>query len=86
MDKLSQAFNPAAAASVMCRSLVSVGYDGTLYDCDFNQMLELPVEEGDPRHLRDFDAYALARRRIVTGDHCLGYTAGAGSSCGGAVT
>lgn len=84
MDKLKSAFNPAAAANVMCRSLISVGYDGTLYDCDFNQMLELGLEEGR-RHIRDFDAYVLARRCIATGPHCLGCTAGAGSSCGGAV-
>jgi radical SAM/Cys-rich protein len=88
MDRLRAAYNPAAAANVMCRSLVSVGYDGTLYDCDFNQMLDLPVVPGDgmPRHIRDFDAFLLSRREIVTGDHCLACTAGAGSSCGGAVT
>ncbi|MES2460183.1 MAG: arsenosugar biosynthesis radical SAM (seleno)protein ArsS [Armatimonadota bacterium] len=88
MDRLHAAFNPAAAANVMCRSLVSVGYDGTLYDCDFNQMLDLPLGSADavPRHIRDFDAYLLARREIMTGDHCFGCTAGAGSSCGGAVT
>ena len=68
----------------MCRSLISVGYDGTLSDCDFNQMLEMPVWRGAPRHIRDFDYAPLAARRIVTGDHCLGCTAGAGSSCGGA--
>ena len=85
LERLVTAFNPAAAANVMCRSLVSVGWEGTLYDCDFNQMLELPLAEGSPRHLRNFDAYRLARRRIATGEHCLGCTAGAGSSCGGAV-
>ena len=85
LDKLAGAFNPAAAANVMCRSLLSVGWDGTLYDCDFNGMLELPVTSDAPRHLRDFDYDALVRRRIVLGDHCLGCTAGAGSSCGGAV-
>jgi len=85
MDRLVGAFNPTAAANVMCRSLVSVGYDGALYDCDFNQMLEMPVSSGAPRHIRDFDAYLLARREVVVGDHCLGCTAGAGSSCGGAV-
>lgn len=85
MDRLAASFNPTAAANVMCRSLVSVGYDGTLYDCDFNQMLDLPVAAGNPRHLRDFDAFLLARRAIITGEHCLGCTAGAGSSCGGAV-
>ena len=89
MDKLESAFNPGAAQNVMCRSLVSVGWDGVLYDCDFNQMLDLPIETHDRAadlpHIRDFDAWALARRRIVTGSHCLGCTAGAGSSCGGAV-
>ena len=84
LRRLSDAFNPAAAASVMCRSLISVGYDGTLSDCDFNQMLEMPVWEGSARHIRDFDYEQLATRRIATGEHCLGCTAGAGSSCGGA--
>ena len=84
LRRLTDAFNPVAAAGVMCRSLLSVGYDGTLSDCDFNQMLEMPVWEGGPRHIRDFDYEQLAARRIVTGDHCLGCTAGAGSSCGGA--
>jgi len=85
MGKLAASFNPAAAASVMCRSLVSVGYDGTLYDCDFNQMLTLSVTPDAPQHIRDFDAFQLARRTIITRNHCLGCTAGAGSSCGGAV-
>ncbi len=85
LDKLAAAFNPAAAVNVMCRSLVSVGWEGTLYDCDFNQMLEMPVEQSSPRHIKDFDLYLLSRRAIVTGEHCLGCTAGAGSSCGGVV-
>jgi radical SAM/Cys-rich protein len=85
LAKLAGAFNPQAAANVMCRSLVSVGYDGTLYDCDFNQMLELPLPADVPGHIRDFDGYLLARRNIVTGAHCYGCAAGAGSSCGGAV-
>lgn len=85
MDKLTRAFNPTTAESVMCRSLVSISYDGYLYDCDFNQMLELPVGTDAPRHIRDFDVAALETRRVMTGDHCLGCTAGAGSSCGGAV-
>jgi radical SAM/Cys-rich protein len=83
LDELVRAFNPAAAAGVMCRDTISVGWDGTLYDCDFNQMLELPVEPGAPRHVKDFDAQALQRRSIVVGRHCFGCTAGAGSSCGG---
>ncbi|MBH0177747.1 MAG: radical SAM/Cys-rich domain protein [Nitrospira sp.] len=86
MDRLANAFNPAAAAGVMCRSTLSVGWDGTLYDCDFNQMLDLPVDHSAPSHIRDFDPAQLHRRRIVTRNHCYGCTAGSGSSCGGAVT
>ncbi len=84
MEKLANAFNPAAAAGVMCRSMLSVGWDGTLYDCDFNQMLELPVNSGLPPHIRDFDASRFDHRLIETRNHCYGCTAGAGSSCGGA--
>ena len=84
MDKLVQAYNPVAAANVMCRSTISVGWDGQLYDCDFNQMLELPVSGSASRHIRDFDAAALNARGIVVNQHCYGCTAGAGSSCGGA--
>jgi radical SAM/Cys-rich protein len=84
MQRLANAFNPAAAAAVMCRTTISVGWDGRLYDCDFNQMLELPVEPGAPRHIRDFDLARLNRRRIVMANHCYGCTAGSGSSCAGA--
>ena len=84
MTKLVQAYNPAAAAGVMCRNTLSVGWDGSLYDCDFNQMLDLPVGFGAPAHVRDFVAGKLETRRIVTSQHCYGCTAGAGSSCGGA--
>lgn len=83
IDKLIRAYNPQAAAAVMCRTTLSVGWDGRLYDCDFNQMIDLPLG-GAPAHIRDFDYAALARRRIATGPHCYGCTAGAGSSCGGA--
>ncbi len=83
MNKLVATYNPAAASGVMCRTTFSVGWDGALYDCDFNQMLELETGFGAPRHIRDFDAENLAQRRIVTGQHCYGCTAGAGSSCGG---
>jgi radical SAM/Cys-rich protein len=85
MDKLLAAFNPAAAEGVMCRSLVSVGHDGRIYDCDFNQMLELraTADGGKPASIFDFDFERLLKRRIRFGDHCLGCTAGAGSSCGG---
>jgi radical SAM/Cys-rich protein len=85
MDLLVTSFNPSAVPGVMCRSLVSVGWNGVLYDCDFNQMLELPLHHGLPRTIEDFDLAALERRRIVTGEHCFGCTAGSGSSCGGAV-
>ena len=83
MRKLIQAYNPAAAAGVMCRNTLSVGWDGVLYDCDFNQMLDLPVSFGSPLHIRDFVLERLDTRRIVTGQHCYGCTAGSGSSCGG---
>lgn len=84
MEKLLNAFNPAAAEGVMCRSQISVNYDGRLSDCDFNQMLDLPVESAAPQTIFDWDFDALLARRIVFADHCFGCTAGAGSSCGGA--
>jgi radical SAM/Cys-rich protein len=84
LSRLVQAFNPAAAAGVMCRTTLSVGWDGTLYDCDFNQMLELRVLDGLPANIMDFEAATLATRSIALGPHCFGCTAGAGSSCGGA--
>ena len=85
MHRLVTAFNPEAAAGVMCRYTLSVGWDGRLYDCDFNQMLDLPMDHGAPNHIRDFDPDRLHRRRIVTGNHCYGCAAGAGSSCGGTI-
>jgi radical SAM/Cys-rich protein len=85
MERLANAFNPVAAGGVMCRYTLSVGWDGALYDCDFNQMLGLPVEYRAPRHIRDFDAARLDKRRIVTCNHCYGCTAGSGSSCGGSI-
>jgi radical SAM/Cys-rich protein len=83
MDKLLAAFNPAAAEGVMCRSLISVGHDGRIYDCDFNQMLDM--QAGD-LSIFDFDFHRTLKRRIRFGEHCLGCTAGGGSSCGGATT
>jgi radical SAM/Cys-rich protein len=85
LGRLAARFNPAAAAAVMCRTTLSVGWDGALYDCDFNQMLDLPIRETLPRNILDFDPARLERRPIVLGPHCFGCTAGAGSSCGGAV-
>jgi radical SAM/Cys-rich protein len=85
MQLLVEKFNPETVPGLMCRNLLSVSWVGTLYDCDFNQMLDLPVNHGLPHHLRDFDAYLLARREIRTGAHCFGCTAGSGSSCTGAL-
>jgi len=85
MGLLVNHFNPATVDAVMCRSLVSVGWDGALYDCDFNQMLELPLG-GRARSVWDVDDLAaLAGDEIAVGEHCFGCTAGAGSSCGGAL-
>ena len=86
MGKLVASYNPSAATNVMCRNILSVGWDGTLYDCDFNQMLGLSVNHGAPSHLKEFDISMLSKRQIVTGIHCYGCTAGAGSSCGGTTT
>ncbi len=85
LERLVAAFNPAAACGVMCRSTISVAWDGRLHDCDFNQMLEMGLEAPAPSRIQDFDLEALTRRRILTGRHCFGCTAGAGSSCGGAI-
>ena len=88
MQKLVQAFNPAAAEGVMCRTMMSVDWQGNLYDCDFNQMLELGLSSGLPRNVRDLDKAAmtqLAARKIMTGRHCFGCTAGDGSSCQGSL-
>jgi radical SAM/Cys-rich protein len=84
MELLVNAFNPTTVAGLMCRDLVSVGWDGRLYDCDFNQMLEMPMA-APYRHIRELDFEALAGAPIAVGEHCFGCTAGAGSSCGGAL-
>lgn len=84
MERLVSSYNPAAARGVMCRNMLSVGWDGTLFDCDFNQMLELPVLQPAPSHISDFDFDLLSSRSIATDRHCFGCTAGAGSSCSGA--
>jgi radical SAM/Cys-rich protein len=80
--RLLAAFNPATVAGLMCRDTISVSWDGRLFDCDFNQMLDIPVQ-GAIR-VDDYDPVALAERRIRTAAHCFGCTAGAGSSCAGA--
>ncbi len=85
MRKLVSAFNPATVSNLMCRNLISVDWTGKLYDCDFNQMLELSVDKRAPQTIFDFDLEKLKNRQIVTANHCFGCTAGAGSSCGGTV-
>ncbi len=85
MEKLSSSFNPVAAQNVMCREMISVGWDGSLYDCDFNQMLELGVDLESISHISEYDHTALIGRNIRTNQHCYGCTAGTGSSCGGSV-
>jgi radical SAM/Cys-rich protein len=83
---LQAAHSDANLAQVMCRALVSVDWRGYLYDCDFNQMLDLPVAaEGGRLHVRDLDGETLRGRRITVAGHCYGCTAGQGSSCGGAL-
>lgn len=83
MQKLIDAFNPTAASGVMCRNTISIGWDGYLFDCDFNQMLDLKFANGVPDHIKDFDVNKLESRDIILNNHCYGCTAGAGSSCGG---
>ena len=83
MQELVNSFNYLAVESVMCRNMLSVGWDGTLYDCDFNQMLAMQTNE--IQHIKDFNKHILANREIKLGQHCYGCTAGAGSSCGGEI-
>ena len=85
LNLLRTNFNPASAQNVMCKNLLSVGWDGRLYDCDFNQMLELPVHSDLPGTIEKFEALPLKTRDIIVGPHCFGCTAGAGSSCSGAL-
>ena len=87
MELLVNSFNPGTIAGLMCRNTLSVSWDGRLFDCDFNQMLELECQSnnGQSMHIRDFQPEWLRQREIVTGRHCFGCTAGAGSSCGGAI-
>jgi radical SAM/Cys-rich protein len=85
VKRLADAFNPDTLAGVMCRQIVSVAWDGRLFDCDFNQMLDMPIGPPYPGRLEDFDYVTLSQRKIIVGDHCFGCTAGQGSSCGGAL-
>ena len=87
MARLARSFNPAAVAGLMCRNTLSISWDGRLFDCDFNQMLDLDAQPGDEvMSINEFDMESWQNRRIVTRRHCFGCTAGAGSSCGGATT
>lgn len=85
MQLLRESFNSTTVSGLMCRRQVSIGWDGTLYDCDFNLAAGLPVNHGAPDHIRSFRPVELRNRRIRTGEHCFGCTAGAGSSCGGSI-
>lgn len=83
MDKLVNSYNTAAAENVMCRNTISIGWDGYLYDCDFNQMLELKVNTNSKPHISEYNEQELEGREIIVNQHCYGCTAGSGSSCGG---
>ena len=85
MQKLIDAYNPTTVEGLMCRNMISVDWTGRLFDCDFNQMLELPIQKDLPQTIFDFDMEKMQNRYIATANHCFGCTAGAGSSCGGAV-
>lgn len=85
MEKLVNSFNPATIEGLMCRNTISVSWNGKLFDCDFNQMLELQTENGSPKHIREFNVSKLKNRNIALNQHCYGCTAGAGSSCQGTI-
>ena len=85
LNLLGEAFNPKTVENLMCRSTLNVGWRGEVYDCDFNQMLDLQWHDAKPLFLWDLDPSGLGNRPILTGEHCLGCTAGAGSGCGGAL-
>ena len=82
---LQASFNPGTLDGLMCRHQIHVGWDGRLYDCDFNYAIKLPVGDEYPRYIKDFNPDLLMRRTIQTESHCFGCTAGCGSSCGGAL-
>ena len=85
MTTLVDAFNPAAISGLMCSNTLSVRWDGSLYDCDFNQMLDLKLKTTQP-HIKNIDLESLQKRTIAVHQHCYGCTAGAGSSCQGSLT
>jgi radical SAM/Cys-rich protein len=85
LELLKNSFNPDTIESLMCRHLISIAWDGRIYDCDFNLAIGLGVNHGAPDHITRYESAALKKRRIVTGEHCFGCTAGSGSSCRGAL-
>ena len=85
IDLLKSSFNPGTIPGLMCRHQVSVGWDGTLYDCDFNLALGIPLDAELPQNIEDFDLEQVGNRKIATGYHCFGCCAGKGSSCRGAL-
>lgn len=87
MALLNDAFNPATVEGLMCRNTINVSWQGEVFDCDFNQMLKMPWSNNGSGalHLWEIDPAQVENREILTGDHCFGCTAGAGSSCGGAL-
>jgi radical SAM/Cys-rich protein len=85
MELLIRSFNPETISSLMCRHQINIGWDGTLYDCDFNLAAKLPVLPEAPQKITQFDQSTLSKRKIATAEHCFGCTAGHGSSCGGAL-
>jgi radical SAM/Cys-rich protein len=85
MQLLREGFNCQTVTELMCRHQICVAWDGVLYDCDFNIALGLPVVEEVPENIKDFNADVLRKRKVHTGDHCYGCTAGSGSSCDGAL-
>jgi hypothetical protein len=86
LEKLINSFNPATVDNLMCRSLLSVDWNGYTYDCDFNQMLDLAILDGDSRlHIKHLTDELLMGREIRVANHCFGCTAGSGSGCGGSL-
>jgi radical SAM/Cys-rich protein len=85
MEKLILSYNPSAVSEVMCRNTISIDWKGFIYDCDFNQMLEMKVENQSTQHVSEFKLEEIENRNILVNQHCFGCTAGAGSSCQGTV-
>ncbi len=86
MEKLINAYNPGTISGLMCKNTLSISWDGYIYDCDFNQMLDLKVQAQNSQHINNFDIQKLTARPIITNQHCFACTAGSGSSCGGSTT